>query len=330
MVKICSLRADSGRVVLAVYCRTVTRVATAGVGAQFGIPALFVVGGLCQYVGAAIGVFLFDTLDPAAVAWLRALGAAAVLLAWRRPWRRPLGAGRWTGRKVMIATLFGLATVGMNVMFYEAIARIPLGAAVAIEFLGPVAVAAAGSKRVRDTIALGLVIVGVLAIASAQLDGSSVGLPGVGFALASAGLWAVYILVGKRVADAGNGIDDLAVGMAGATVILAPALLGPVLWTDADVFLEPRVWMLGLGVGLLSSVVPYVLDQVVLIRIGRARFALLLALLPTTATVVGAVVLSQLPTVAEGAGIVAVIAAVVIGGSSARERAVSTEELPPH
>lgn len=298
---------------------------------RLGIPALFVVGGVCQYVGAALGVFLFDTLDPAAVAWLRALGAGVLLLAWRRPWTRGAGTGRWTRRKVMVATLFGLVTVGMNVVFYEAIARIPLGAAVAIEFLGPVAVAAAGSSRVRDKIALCLVVLGVLAIAGDQFGGSAVGLPGVAFAVASAALWAAYILLGKRIADAGNGIDDLAVGMAGASVILAPALIGPVLSADAGVFLEPRVWMLGLGVGLLSSVVPYVLDQVVLARIGRARFALLLALLPTTATVVGAVVLSQLPSVAEGIGILAVIAAVVIGGTAGRDGALRAQSdiAPP-
>lgn len=234
----------------------------------------------------------------------------------------------------MIATLFGLATVGMNVMFYEAIDRIPLGAAVAIEFLGPIAVAAAGSTRIRDKVALGLVILGVLAIAGDQFGGGAVGLPGVAFAIASAALWAAYILLGKRVADAGNGIDDLAVGMAGASVILAPVLIGPVLRNDPGVLTEPRVWMLGLGVGVLSSVVPYVLDQIVLVRIGRARFALLLALLPTTATVVGAVVLAQLPTVAEAVGIVAVVAAVVVGGSAARgsvvgELAARSDDVPP-
>lgn len=296
------------------------------------MPALFVAGGLCQYLGAAIGIFLFDVLDPAAVAWLRALGAAVVLVLWRRPWVRRTGSRPWTGRKVMIATLFGLATVGMNVMFYEAIDRIPLGAAVAIEFLGPVTVAAFGSRRLRDMLALALVVIGVLAIAGSQFGGGSVGLPGVGFALASAALWAAYILLGKRVADAGDGIDDLAVGMAGASVILAPILLTPVLIHDASVFGEPRVWILGLGVGLMSSVIPYVLDQVVLTRIGRARFALLLALLPTTATVVGAVVLTQMPTLAEGLGIVAVVTAVVVGGSGARAATVrdpGPNDVPP-
>ncbi len=306
---------------------------TSASAVRVGIPALFVAGGLCQYLGAAVGVFLFDTLDPAAVAWLRALGAGIVLLLWRRPWRRRKQAGRWTRRKVSIAMAFGLATVGMNVVFYEAIDRIPLGAAVAIEFLGPIAVAAVGTRRPRDLTALALVILGVFAIASAQLDGESVGLTGVGFALASAGLWAAYIVLGKRVADSGDGIDDLAIGMAGASVVLAPVLIGPVLASEAGVLLEPRVLMLGLGVGVLSSVVPYVLDQVVLRHIGRARFALLLALLPTTATVVGAIVLAQLPAPAEALGIVAVIVAVVIGSGAARVRngptGAAAAEVPP-
>lgn len=301
------------------------------------VPALFVVGGLCQYVGAAIGVFLFDTVDPAAVAWLRAAGAAVVLLAWRRPWARRGGRTprtTWTRTKVMFATGFGMATVGMNVMFYEAIARIPLGAAVAIEFLGPIAVAAFGSRRGRDVLALVLVVVGILAIAGDRVmgdewDPGSARLSGIAFALASAALWAAYILLGKRVADAGNGMDDLAVGMAIAAVVLAPLLLGPELVTDAAIFAEPRVWILGLGVGLLSSVVPYVLDQVVLVRIGRARFALLLALLPTTATVVGAVVLAQMPTAAESLGILAVVVAVVIGSSTVRRAVPGQDEIPP-
>lgn len=93
----------------------------------------FVVGAVSQYLGAAVGVFLFETTDPAAVAWLRAAAAAVVLLAWRRPWRLA-----WTRRGVATAGGFGIVTVGMNVAFFEAIARIPLGTAVAIEFLGPI------------------------------------------------------------------------------------------------------------------------------------------------------------------------------------------------
>jgi inner membrane transporter RhtA len=128
----------------------------------------------------------------------------------------------------------------------------------------------------------------------------------------AAALWAGYILLGKRVADAGAGLDSLAVGMAAAAVLLAlPLLLGQLVG-DAAVFADPRTWLLGLGVGVLSTAVPYALDQVVLIRIGSARFALLLALLPVTAAIVGAVVLAQRPTIAESVGIAMVVAALVV------------------
>ena len=124
-------------------------------------------------------------------------------------------------------------------------------------------------------------------------------------------MWAVYIVLGARIATVGNGIDDMAVGFAAAAVVLSPVLLlgnprGPA------ALLDPVVLVLGLGVGVLSSVVPYVLDQVVLRRVGRARFAVLLALLPATATVVGFAVLAQVPGAAEALGITAVVGAVAL------------------
>lgn len=268
------------------------------------MPLFFVVGAVSQYVGAAIGVFLFETTDPAAVAWLRCASAAVALIAWRRPWRV-----HWTRRGLVAAAGFGVVTVGMNVAFFEAIARIPLGTAVAIEFLGPVAVATLGSRRLRDLLAVVLVAVGVTLLAGVEADAS---LAGVGFALLAATLWAGYILLGKRVADAGAGLDSLAVGMAAAAVLLAVPLLVSQLLSDAAVFADPRTWLLGLGIGVLSTAVPYALDQVVLTRVGRARFALLLALLPVTAATVGAVVLAQRPTLAEAVGVALVAVALVI------------------
>lgn len=296
---------------------------------KMGVPSLFVIGAVCMYVGAAVGVFLFDIVDPAAVAWLRSAGAALVLLAWRRPWRhRGITAATWTRRRMGTATAFGVATIGMSAMFYEAIARLPMGAAVAIEFLGPVAVAAAGSRRPADAVALLLAVVGVGAIASAQFEGGEVGSIGIAFALGSAGLWAAYIVLGKAVADTGQGLDDMAVGFAIASAVLAVPLFGPFAASQSSVLCDWRIWLFGLGVGLLSSVVPYVLDQFVLVRVGRARFALLLALLPTTATVVGAVVLTQIPTAFEALGIGAVIIAVVVGGLPDRP-AHGPAVLPP-
>jgi inner membrane transporter RhtA len=266
-------------------------------------PVLFVLGGLSMYVGAALAVGLFDRLAPAAVAVLRLVGAAAVLLAWRRPPREA-----WRGRRLARASAFGLATGLMNLAFYEAIAQLPLGTAVAVEFCGPVAVAAVASRRARDVAAVVLAAVGVLLIADVRWSAAP---SGIIWALAAAAMWAAYIVLGARVATVGNGVDDMAAGFAVASVLLLPVLV-----LDAPhglaALAAPAVLLLGLGVGVLSSVVPYVLDQVVLRRVGRARFAVLLALLPATATVVGLVGLGQVPGPAEGLGIAAVVAAVAL------------------
>jgi len=272
-------------------------------------PALFVLGGASMYVGAAIAVVLFDELPPAVVAWLRLVGAAALLLAWRRP-----GRDAWRGRRLGLAAGFGLATALMNIAFYEAIARLPLGTAVAIEFCGPVAVAAIGSRTRRDVAALAMAALGVLLIADVQWSGSP---SGVLLALTAAALWAGYIVLGKRVAGGGAGIDDLAVGLAVAAVVLSPLAL-----RAAPVVHSPRLLLLAVGVGVLSSVVPYVLDQVVLRRAGRARFALLLALLPATASVVGLVALRQVPRALEAVGILAIVAAVLLRTREPADRPV--------
>jgi inner membrane transporter RhtA len=277
----------------------------------WSIPIVFVVGALSQYIGAAVAVFLFETTEPATVAWLRAAAAAVALLAWRRPWRRA-----WSRRNTAVALIFGLVTIGMNIAIYEAIARIPLGTAVAIEFLGPTAVAALGSRRPRDLAAAGLASVGVVLLAGVEFDAN---LTGVLFALVSAAMWAGYILVGKRVADTGDGLDSLAVGMSLAALVLAPAILVPQVRIDASVFVDSRTWLLGLCIGLLSTAIPYVLDQLVLVQIGGARFALLLALLPATATLIGVVVLGQIPTLLEITGIALVIVALVLSARDASE-----------
>jgi inner membrane transporter RhtA len=267
-------------------------------------PVLFVIGAVSMYVGAALAVGLFTVLAPAAVAVLRMLGAAAVLLAWRRP-----PAAAWRGARLLRAAAFGLATAGMNIAFYEAIARLPLGTAVAVEFCGPVAVAAVASRRPRDVAAVVLAAVGVALIADVRWSGSP---SGVLWALAAAALWAAYIVLGKRVAGAGNGLDDMAVGFAVAAVVLSPLLLLPGGGTGLAALADPVVLLLAVGVGVLSSVVPYVLDQIVLRRVGQARFAVLLALLPATATIVGLIALRQVPSPLEAVGIAAVIAAVAL------------------
>ena len=272
-------------------------------------PILFVLSGISMYAGAAVAVGLFPVATPSGVAWLRCLGAAVVLLAWRRP-----GRAAWRGRNLLLATAFGVVTAGMNVLFYEAIARLPLGTVVAIEFAGPVLVAAFGSRTRRDIFALLLATAGVVCIADVQLSGSALG---VFFALAAAAAWAGYIVLGKRVAlgaSVGSGIDSLAIGFGMATVLLSPLAMG-----TGAVWASPQLLLLGIGVGVLSTVVPYGLDQVVLRRVGRARFALLLALLPVTAGVLGFLLLAQVPTLPEALGTLAVVAGVAMRSRDAPE-----------
>lgn len=271
-----------------------------GLGARsVPAPLVFAISGLSMYLGAAVAVWLFAEINPASVAWLRQLGAAAVLLAWRRP-----GRAAWRGRTFWLAVVFGLVTAAMNLSIYEAIARMPLGTAVALEFAGPVVLAAVGSRTRRDFAALLLVTVGVVLIADVHWAGSPLG---VTFALSAAALWAGYILVSQRVVAAGLGVDGLAVGFTAATVVLSPLALG-----TGPVWGSPRLLLLGIGVSVLSTVLPYALDQVVLRRVGRARFAVLNALLPVSAALTGLVLLGQVPGFVEALGILAVVLGVAL------------------
>jgi inner membrane transporter RhtA len=266
-------------------------------------PALFVGGAVSQYAGAAIAVRSFDAVGAVGAAALRGIGAAVVLCAWRRPWRSAAVAG---ARGLVLA--FGLALTAMNTCFYLAAERLPLGTAVAIEFLGPVVVAAAGTRRRRDLAALALALGGVALLADVRWAGSPAG---VGFALLAAALWAAYIVLGHAVAGTGAGVDGLAAGSALGALALLP-IGAPAIAPALD---RPGVLAAGLGVGVLSSVVPYALDQVVLARMGRSAFALLLSLLPATATAVGLVALGQVPTLGEAIGI-----GLVVLGVAARSR----------
>lgn len=265
-----------------------------------GVPAplLFVAGGCSMYLGAALAVGLFQVLSPAGVAWLRMLVAALALLAWRRPDR-----AAWHGRRLIIAGSFGLVTGLMNVAFYEAIARLPLGTAVAVEFCGPIVVAALGLRRARDVAALVLAATGVTLIADVRLASSRTGLL---LALLAALMWAGYVVLGKWVARGGSGLDDMTVGF-----VLAAGLLSPLAVGTAPAWGSLNLLVSAAGVGLLSTVLPYALDQIVLRRIDHSQFAVLLALLPAAASVVGFVVLRQLPHPLEAAGILAVALAVV-------------------
>ena len=263
---------------------------------------LFAVGAVSQYLGAAIAVFLFATIPAGTVALLRVIAAGSILVLVRRSWRRI-----WTREALIRAGIFGSVLAAMNLSFYLAIDRLPLGNAVAIEFMGPVAVAAFGIRSLRKQSALALAVGGVLLLAGVSPEGT---LAGVGFALLAAAFWAGYIVLGARVAQSGSGVDGLGVGMLIGAVVIAPVTAGGL----AGLLAVPLLVLLALATGLLSNAVPYAIDQVVLTRIDRSRFAFLQALLPLTATVVGLIALAQRPSVAELTGILLVAAAIVLAG----------------
>jgi len=271
---------------------------------RFSPEALFVVSAVAQYAGAVVAVSMFDDVAPATVAWLRVVGAALVLLAVAHRHLAP-GARRWTRADLAAAAVFGVATALMNVFFYLAIDRVDLGKTVVIEFLGPIAVAAAFTRTSRNAVALGLAVAGVATLSGAELDTEPLGLL---FIFAASTMWALYIVVGRRVAAADRGLAGLGVGLAIGAVAVAPIGLPP----SGPVWSHPTWIAMGMLVGVLSNALGYGIDQHVLRRIPVRRFALLLALLPVTAMFVGAVALDQVPDAVDLAGAALVVAAVVI------------------
>ena len=266
--------------------------------------AFFVGSALFHYLGPAFAVLLFARVDPLGVAWLRIASAAAVFALWRRPWRR-LAALDGAGRRLLLA--LGAVFAVMNACFYVAIDRLPLGTVAAIEFLPVIALAAAGARTSRNVAALALAVVGVYLLVDVELEGEPVG---VAFAFANAALFAAYIVLAHRLSrlPGVNRLDGLAAAMMVAAVVATP-LAG---WNAAPALLDPVALAAGIGVGLSSSVVPYVLDQLAMARLPRATYSLMVSILPATATVVGIVVLSQVPTWVEVGGVALVVLAVAL------------------
>ena len=273
-------------------------------------PLVFVVSAFSQYLGAGLAVSLFSLMPSTTVAWWRLVVGATVLIALRRPWRRG-----WTSKALVLAAAFGTATATMNVIFYAAISLLPLGTVVSLEFLGPVVVAAITGRGWRPRCAAVLALLGVVSISGLGVDLSEPSQrTGVVLALAAGVAWAGYILLGRRVASAGAGIDSLAVGMVFGALVYAPFAVG----AAAGALTSVRSVVMALGVGLLSTAVPYGLDQVVLKRLGTDTFALLSSLMPATSMLVGAVVLGQLPSGWEVAGLVLVSVAVALASADGR------------
>lgn len=271
----------------------------------------FVVSAVFHYLGPAFAVLLFARVEVLGVAWLRIASAALIFALWRRPWRAFAALDR-EGRRILVA--WGAVLAGMNCCFYVAIDRLPLGTVAAIEFLPVIGLAAAGARSLRNGLALALAVPGVYLLTGVRFEGEPLG---VFLAFANAGLFAVYIVLGHRVAQraGGGGIDGLAASMLIAAVVVTP--IGG--WQAWPALTDPIALLAGVGVGVASSVIPYVSDQLAMARLTRATYALMVALLPATATVIGIVVLSQTPSLAEAAGVALVIVAVGMHQEAATE-----------
>jgi inner membrane transporter RhtA len=292
--------------------------ATSAHAASGGRPALatrvppqayFVISAVFHYLGPAFAVLLFARVDVLGVAWLRIATAALLFAAWRRPWRAYASLDG-DGRRLLIA--WGATLAVMNACFYEAIDRLPLSTVAAIEFLPVIALAALGVRTRRNAAALALAVAGVYLVTGIHFATDPLG---VAFAFANAALFAAYIVLAHRTArlDQLTSIDGLAMSMLIAAVVITP-IAG---WAVIPALGDPVALAAGAGVGICSSVIPYVADQLAMRRLARATYALMVSLLPATATVIGVVVLAQLPSLSEVTGVALVMAGVAAHQSGA-------------
>jgi inner membrane transporter RhtA len=248
--------------------------------------------------GAAIAKSLFDEAGPAGTVLLRVGFAALVLwLVWRP---RPAAFGP---ADLRLAAIFGVTLAGMNLAFYEALDRIPLGIAVTLEFVGPLGVAVAASRRALDLLWVLLAAGGILALA--DIGGGSVNAAGVALALLAGVFWAAYILVSERVGRAFAGGRGLALAMAAAALLLTPAGVA----SGGGALVDPHVLAVGAAVAMLSSAIPYSLELEALRRMPARVFGVLMSLEPVVAALAGLALLSEVLEAREWAGIALIVVA---------------------
>jgi inner membrane transporter RhtA len=262
----------------------------------FGVSAVF------HYLGPAFAVLLFPHVGVLGMAWLRIVTAALVFAPLTRPWTVFARADRST-RLLLLA--FGACLGVMNCSFYLALDRLPISLVAAIEFVGTIGVALAGVRSPRNLAALAVAVIGTLMLIDVKWSSDPIGLF---WAFLNGALFVGYIVLGHRVAraGAGDGIAGLGAAMAVAFLIVLPIGL-----TDAlPAFSAPPLLIAAIGVGICSSVIPYICDQLAMSRLPRSSFALMLSLLPVTATLIGVIVLRQIPSPTDCLGIALVVAGV--------------------
>ncbi len=266
--------------------------------------AWFAVSAVFHYLGPSFAVLLFPTVGVLGVAWLRIASAAALFAPWTKPWLVFARAGR---RERLLLVVLGACLAVMNTAFYLALDRLPLGLVAAIEFVGTVGVALYGLRTRRNLAALALAGLGVLILIDVRWASDPLGLF---WAFLNGALFVGYIVLGHRIAEGGasGGVERLGAAMAAAFLFVMPIGLLDALRAMAD----PILLLAGIGVGVCSSVIPYISDQLAMSRLPRASFALLLALLPATATVIGVIVLAQVPSVTDVLGVLLVMGGVAM------------------
>jgi inner membrane transporter RhtA len=260
-------------------------------------PLYAVASMLSVQLGAALSTHLFDALTPAGSAWIRVAIAAVVLLAITRPNLRAIG------RPALMGTLvLGTATAVLMLAYIEAIARIPLGTTAAIEFLGPLGVAAARSHRRSALVWPALAFLGVVGLTEPWQG--DVNLVGIGFAVLAAAGWAAYIVFTARVGAEVEGLQGLALSLTVASIVSAPVAAWPAVHG-----LTPSIGLASVGLAVLMPLLPFSLELMALRRMRVAAFGTLMALEPGIAVVIGMVLLSQLPAAVQIAGVALVVVA---------------------
>lgn len=269
---------------------------------------LVLIGILSVQFGASVAKSIFDEAAPTTIVWLRLATSALVLVAVARPVLRGRSRQDW-----YVVLAFGAALGLMNWSFYQAFARIPLGVAVTLEFLGPLTLAVVGSRRPRDLLWVGLAGLGV-ALLGLSGGGGSLTVAGVAFALLAGACWAAYILLSAQTGRRWPGFDGLAVASVVAALLLLPAAVG----VGASDLAEPRILALGAVVGLLSSVIPYSCELVALRSLAPAAFSILMSLEPAAAALAGMLVLGEFLTAAQWVAMACVVVASVGATRSSR------------